>query len=379
MPSEPRQPTPQTRREPRQTGPPNTHTRPFRRREGRKRATLKELAEVPPAKTPPLFSSVVHTSETKSQPDPHIPYVAWGPISEWSIQPVNPTESSFRHSFWVVRRILLWNALQRLHIGDRALERFANCGSTMMMEVHPESGDVRMKCFKCRHRLCAACAAERGGRMKERLAELVIDNPGCRFLTLTLKHSDTPLTEQIDRLYKCFNDFRRRQVWKDNVRGGCGVLEIKVGKDALWHPHLHCIVTGRWWEHREISQTWLSITGDSSIVHIKPISNPDDAAHYVGKYVTKPADSTIWRDEGRLDEFIAAIKGRRVCMTFGDWRGEKLDVLPEKTEGWITCGDPETLIRRARDGDEEAKRYCAIAARKWPLFAEYFLETGPDP
>jgi len=197
-------------------------------------------------------------------------------------------------------------------------------------------------------------------------------------LTLTLRHSLTPLTDQINRLYASFTLLRRRHSWKTHVRGGCAFLEIKIGeRDGLWHVHLHVLLDAAYWDQKEISADWHAVTGDSSIVHVKAYENHEMAASYATKYVTKPADSSVFADARKLDEFLLAMKGRKLALPFGTWRKMNLMQKPKQNVKWISLCRVEHLAGKATTGDKEALRWLEAAQRKWPLFAECFRPRPP--
>jgi hypothetical protein len=147
---------------------------------------------------------------------------------------------------------------------------------------------------------------------------------------------------------------------------------------AQWHPHLHIVTEGTYIEQKALSRAWHEVTGDSSIVDIRRVADSGDVSRYVCKYVTKPADATIFPVPDRLDEFICAIGGRRLCLTFGTWRGFKLDADPQDVATWVTIGSVETLRNDAAAGDPNAIRYLEAAQRKWPLFGALFALPPPD-
>lgn len=150
-------------------------------------------------------------------------------------------------------------------------------------------------------------------------------------------------------------------------------MELKVGeRDGLWHVHLHVLIEATYWEQREISHEWHAVTGDSSIVHITKVNSADHAAHYVTKYITKPADSSVFAVTDKLDELIVALRGRKLIMPFGSWRSMKLSEKPTKTEQWKAVASIDSLCRDAREGDKEAIRWLEAAQRKWPLFKQLF-------
>lgn len=229
-------------------------------------------------------------------------------------------------------------------------------------------------CDRCKDRLCTVCCSERSAAFAERLAQHIAGKT-TRFITLTLRHSNTPLSAQLDRLYRSFAALRRRKDLKCVFEGGAAFLEVKLSRDnALWHPHLHIITEGTFVEQKALSRAWHEVTGDSSIVDIRRVQDAGDMSRYVCKYVTKPADATIYPHPAQLDEFICSIGGRRLCLTFGTWRGFKLDADPVDTVAWITIGSIRSLQIDAAEGNVDAIRYLEAAARKWPLFSSLFAQ-----
>lgn len=295
--------------------------------------------------------------------------------SEFAIQPITAQESEFRHSSWAVLRSKTYEALKRVQTNSQRLDRFCNCGSGAWLYVSKTGDDLAMRCNKCKDRWCLACQRERAATITNALLSIMSART-CRFVTLTLRHSQTPLADQIDRLYRSFSTLRRRESWRENVKGGAGFLEVKIGRDNLWHVHLHLILEGRWWDQREIASEWHAVTGDSSIVDVRKITDDGEAAGYVTKYVTKPAHSDVYHSPDRLDEMIVALRGRRLCMTFGTWRGIELE--PDDASGieWQPIGSLDSLRSKAADGDPDALRWMYAAARKWPLFSAWL--APPD-
>lgn len=317
-------------------------------------------------------SSLVHTLETKSplEEGVDLDLVLWG-NPEFDLQSATREETIFRHSGWLPRRQKVWDAMIRTHQSQNKLAAFRECGASLWLEAANDGSDIRLRCNQCHNRFCIPCATSRAMALNVNLAKVLADKQ-TRFMTLTLRHSNTPLKDQIDRLYRSFATFRRRHDFQEHVRGGAAFLEIKLSeRDGLWHVHLHCIIEGKWWDQREVSAGWHAVTGDSSIVDIRPVKSGEDAARYVTKYVTKPADSSVFAVPDKLDEFMTAIKGRRLCLTFGSWRGIKLEEKPEPTsEGWNAIGSVGSLYINAKAGDENARRWLEAAHRKWPILLE---------
>jgi hypothetical protein len=242
----------------------------------------------------------------------------------------------------------------RLHKPNAALMRFAECGAALQAAVRDDRREVKMMCDKCRNRCCVACGVERSAIIAENLAQFM-EPADARFCTLTLRHSHSKLSDQLTRLYGCFAALRRREWWKSHVKGGAAFCEIKLSdKTGLWHVHLHLIIHGSYLPQKELSREWLAVTGDSSIVDIRAISDHLHVARYVTKYVTKPIDTSIFGNPDKLDEAISSLHGRRLCLTFGTWRGSRLCDPPDDGHTWTRVGSFERLWSRMKDGDAEA-------------------------
>lgn len=253
----------------------------------------------------------------------------------------------------------------RMRTRSVKLERFRECGAAMMVVASPDGRELRIECNKCRNRFCPACAAERGARIAASLAE-AIQSRECRLVTLTLRHNVLPLKDQLNRLYKCSADLRRSKWWKAHATGGAAVCEIKIGRDGRWHPHLHMLVSGRYMPHAELSMEWLRVTGDSSVVDIRAVKEPAKLGSYLAKYIAKPMSNGVLADPDKLDEMIASLGGRRLCLTFGDWRGIKLEPKNEPQEGWKILGRLEKIVAAAKAGEAEARRIIEALGRVKP-------------
>jgi hypothetical protein len=241
-----------------------------------------------------------------------------------------------------------------------------------------------MTCNHCHDRLCQPCQVARRAALVEAILHAMAGSDhNVRFLTFTTKHNHSPLADQLDRLYLAFKTLRRRPLWKSTVVGGAFFLEVKVGRDGLYHPHLHVLAAGVFIDQQALKRDWYAVTGDSYVVDIRPVPDPLKRASYVTKYATKPADSSIIRDPAKLDEFIVAIKGRRLYQPFGSWRA----LLPSDDEDepkrvLIPLGSIYQICARAADGDHACRMWWSMALVKWPhlaVFAPHPTHTNSDP
>lgn len=287
--------------------------------------------------------------------------------TEWGGHVTSDDHSvTFRHSGWAGSRRKVRQALVTSGTPPRRLERFDLCGSDPWVAVD-ESDPNRMTILTnhCKSRWCVPCSRERAHRIVGHLRTKLTDRPA-RFLTLTMKHSDTPLRAQIDRIYSSFRRLRKATFWKRCVVGGAAVLEIKHGHhDGLWHVHLHCLLEGSYVRHADLKAEWWRITGDSNIVDIRPVPNSDVAARYVTKYITKPIPSTLINRPPELCELITACSGRRLVLTWGTWRGLKLSAPLDATSWKSIC--PLTELYALREaGNLDAFTTLQVLERQVP-------------
>jgi Replication protein len=277
-------------------------------------------------------------------------------------------ESQFRHSGWAPTRKRVYHALKAVHSPYKRLERFACCGASLWAERRDDGSDLRLKADHCHDRWCIPCQRQRAtivaGNIRRQL-----QLPELRFWTFTLRHSHTPLTDQLNRLMRSFKELRRRQLWKGSVSGGLAIVEVTLGRDKLWHPHLHVIIQGSWMDQITIAEAWHQITGDSSIVFVKRVIQDSTLDAYLAKYLTKPVSHGVYTNDDKLQEAIISIRGVRQIITFGTWTRLRLVDPPKDVHQWKPIGAVTTIFRHAAQGDPESIRYAAALLRKWPSLA----------
>lgn len=294
--------------------------------------------------------------ETNRQPLPGVILTDYDhPREDFAFPPIDEAEACFRHSSWRNRRLKTWAALQATHASSTRLDRFANCGSGCYIDRNLETDKLRTVANYCHDRFCLPCATAR--------ARLAADVVAChcagrrvRFLTLTLKHQPLPLATTIDRLFRSFTALRHRQDWIAHVTGGVAFLEIKPALDGSgWHPHLHVLIEGDFWDQRDIARAWHEITGDSFIVDIRQVKSAPEVAAYVAKYASKPGCKELYDHPAALAEAVIALKGRRLMTTFGAWRALKLQPEKPADDGpWKRLGLLSTIVWKAQHGEPEA-------------------------
>jgi hypothetical protein len=136
-------------------------------------------------------------------------------------------------------------------------------------------------------------------------------------LTLTLRHSDDPLESQIDKIYSSFQKLKKTKLFRSKVTAGVWFFQVKRSKSSgQWHPHIHCIIAGKYLPQGQLSKLWLRITHDSKIVDIRPVKDPQGAADEVARYASSPANIETTHPVDYLEIFNALHK-RRIAGTWG--------------------------------------------------------------
>lgn len=202
---------------------------------------------------------------------------------------------------------------------------------------------VPLLCPNCAHRRASRQAA----KVHEKLAHLQ-DQFDYWFVTLTVK-SGPDLEERQAHLVRSFRDMRR--LARDHRKGKGRFVELARAEgliwafefthpDSGWHPHIHMIVAlpkGSapiyWGSHpvtgvsSQLRADWLAATGDSSIVHARPLDMSDvhKSVCELVKYSLKFSDLSI-PDTVHAHEVLRA---RKLFESSGRLRGV---VLPESDD-----------------------------------------------
>jgi len=319
--------------------------------------------------------ALVHPPETNVQ-SPLTPGQAGvAGHADFSLDPLQTWNPSinFRHTGWAHDRRRVYDALRRTSQSCNRLHDYSSCGAHAYVFQSVQDPDIyTLGGSTCHDRFCLPCGRERSRVIAANVKTRIAGKPA-RFITLTLKSTTEPLAELLAKLTRDFTALRRSALWRKRVTGGVAFLEVKWFESTQrWHPHLHCLVQGRFIPRQDLSKLWHKITGTSMVVDIRIVEDERQCTHYICKYASKPLDRTVVVNPPRLDEAVLALKGKRLCMTFGTWRGYKLTEAPESGE-WIQLGTLSEIITRAEHGNVEAK--TALDA----LRVEYAPSTRAPP
>lgn len=273
-------------------------------------------------------------------------------------QPIaDEDETDFRHMHWAKTRADVRRHLAATGTSTHALDRFDNCGAECLVEWSDTANRYRLRASYCRCRHCQPCMKAKGNliaiNLKQKLeAGAQRDGDRFRFITLTLRHTNKPLRDQIAGLYAHFRKLRNSKLWKLTQRGGAVMLEVKLNNRNEWHPHLHIISEGLHVNQARLANHWMEITDGSFKVDVRAINTSKDAAFYVAKYVSKGTNAEVWDNDDRAQEWITATKGLRTCNTFGTWRSYRLTARSETETftDWKPVGLLTRITAQARAG-----------------------------
>lgn len=294
--------------------------------------------------------------------------------------PLGNLARRFRHSGWQDLRTYVWEALWRTHQTQARRNSFADCGhGAYVLQSIESPGKYRVAGSTCHDRFCTPCATERSRVIATNVASK-LGSDGCRFLTLTVREGADGLRPAIAHLYASFRRMQRKRFWTRRVTGGVAFLEIKWNEPSQrWHPHLHCLLHGKYLPHPEIKANWNAITGGSYIVDIRPCKGATAITRYVTKYASKPLNMTYATDMDRLCEAVVALKGKRICITFGSWKSVLLtDHLDD--DGWVQIDSLASIIDRASTGDVECRAILhALNGQAAETVLEIAIRSLPPP
>ena len=256
-------------------------------------------------------------------------------------------------------------------VGESDLsERVKLCGSKFEVLRDKKAVISRKPFHKCNHKLCPFCAARRSkkivGKYLKRAQDFV------RFgkirvepvhLVLTEKHrKGEMLADSRKRLMVSFRKLTGRNFWKRYFAGGLYSIEMTLGKDGLWHCHLHVLAfRRRFFDISILRSEWQKITGDSHVLRLDKVTGLETGLREICKYLSKPADISKFGVK-QISE-ILKLKGARMFGTFGEFgkfcreyeesATDNENEFEGLSEGDICpCGCGEKLIREVMTVDE---------------------------
>jgi hypothetical protein len=291
----------------------------------------------------------------------------------WSYFDTAVAESiPFEHRGWQPVRKRILAAMKSEGVPVARAERFVACGEETFVYQEESTGEIEWHNSRCGDRFCMVCGAIRSKRISVALRPR-LEKCQPMFITFTVRGLPSDrLSTLMDRLKEGWKQVRRLQLWKEKIRGGAVMTEIKWSKTSggHWHPHMHILCDGDWIDQDRLRAAWFAITRDSDQVDVSRITDLGKALGYVTKYASKPMDSSFTMRPGLLREAMRVLKGQRLCACFGTWHGTPLndseEIVEDETDvltNWRCKGTLRTLGYSAEQGDKAAAELiCRVRA-----------------
>jgi len=231
-----------------------------------------------------------------------------------------------------------------LQAGSLKLDQFEQCRTRAWFIRNSDTGRVRLASKQCRLRWCFHCAEARQQFVTSAVMPWFMTIRRPKLLTLTLKHNQKPLEEQIAFLYKCFTKLRGRKILKDACRGGVWLFQITFNsKRQEWHPHIHALIDSDFVNNNDLKQVWKKITQGSTIIHIRCVDDPEKTLKHNARYAARPV-SLLSIPESRWLELHNGFFGKRICGTWGTAKVVSLrPKKPEDVKKWEAIGGWRTV------------------------------------
>ncbi len=250
--------------------------------------------------------------------------------------------------------------------GGKFSSRLQNCRKYAWFMQNKATKKLRVMSSRCKLRWCPICRDVSRMIVTRAVDEWLEVQEYPKMITLTLKHSDDPLQLQIKRLYDSFRKLRRRAFFQRLITGGVWFFQLKFNqRTEQWHPHVHCLVAGKFLPHTRLKELWHKITGDSYVVDIRPVKDLENASTEVARYATSPADlAAVDTDQALVIHY--ATKHKRICGSWGSAKHVTLKPTPQDdTEDWIKVAD-FYFVNVQKEYSDDAKAFWRCYKRDLP-------------
>lgn len=216
-------------------------------------------------------------------------------------------------------------------------------------------GSVRVASNSCRLRWCPLCSRARTNYIRHEVQAWFQTANYPKFLTVTVKHTQQSLTDQINHIYESFQKMRKDKYLKRHCSGGLWFFQLCWNSQRReWHPHIHAIITGDYMPYKKLRSLWLKYTGDSEILDIRPVKDPKIVGQYVARYAARPCQLSELPHKQAV-EAMMSLYGRRMAGSWGSARS--ISFRPRKIpdpENWEYLGG-WSIVNALASTDERAK------------------------
>lgn len=184
--------------------------------------------------------------------------------------------------------------------------RVRDCSTYWQGFKCPQCGRLHgMTTYGCHHRLCPICsvrksratAAQAMQVINQVQRECIEQQTSYDYSLLTLTQRNVPAEElnaEITRMLNAWSSLRYLRQVRRELIGWARTIEITVGQNGTYHPHIHCILITKQGSELTTTNAWRRIWREAMSLDYQPICDcraitEVNAVYEVSKYVTKLA------------------------------------------------------------------------------------------
>lgn len=207
-------------------------------------------------------------------------------------------------------------------------------------DLHNDDGELYDgggRFWSCGSKLCPSCLAKQARRNRSRLREAIgkqklRTGENLHFVTFTMPNPGLDLITTRSIMNRAWSLLRKRQYWKQLVKGGCKSEEFTVTAKGF-HYHMHQILRAGFISYSKLKSEWTEClqkaaldvadhsmtfaTSDKlAIVNVQRVRSVDSAIKEVAKYITK-ADAWSKLESSTLLDLARIRRFPRMFELFG--------------------------------------------------------------
>lgn len=285
-------------------------------------------------------------------------------------------EQDFRFLGVEDERDLWLSILPTLESNQKIRERFDDCGTRCSVYLDTDTSRYVFKPQTCKLRFCPVCRRRIQRAVVKRLSDALgaIKRHSWQFITLTIRHTDRPLRDQLNALRHDFRKLRQHKLWRQNVSHGFAIIEITYNEAAdQWHPHIHVLAHTQFIDWSLLRKAWKHVTGGSDNIDCGFIKSSKSAATYVAKYLGKPPPLVFRERIHRAGEYYDATKRAKFLIPFGRHPKREKQLPLEHPRHLIYLGSLWSIRIDADKGNHEANEHLKALTEQNHADAAFYL------
>jgi len=155
--------------------------------------------------------------------------------------------------------------------------RFLLCGTQIATMECEHCGYQHSVPYNCKLRICPRCSRIRASELVKKYQPYLesLDPRRVRCITLTIKNVKC-LKAGVSKIRRCYGKLLHRKYYREGVvddkgrregkiKGSLYKIESTIGRDSLFHVHLHAIIVGDYIPQATLSKDWADVTEDKKV------------------------------------------------------------------------------------------------------------------